>query len=143
MILALLSWGSNNTLDQNEAYDGTEGFIVGGESHHLTNNTADNNDWSGFFVSSIAQNAVLSGNTATGNGIWGFEVYGDYTHLKKNQASKNQHGIFSGLGTTNNVFTSNTAKDNTTWDLEDSLPSCGTNSWKKNTFGTASQPCIH
>ncbi|MGH8006978.1 MAG: hypothetical protein ACREQ3_08205 [Candidatus Binatia bacterium] len=28
------------------------------------------------------------------------------------------------------------------FDLKDQIPNCGTNTWKRNSFGTASQPCI-
>jgi hypothetical protein len=28
------------------------------------------------------------------------------------------------------------------FDLNDLTPNCGTNTWKNNAFGTASQPCV-
>src|SRR5262245_11809250 len=111
--------GSNNTLDHNEAYDGLEGFIVGCDNNHLTNNTSNNNNWNGFFLGSNVQNTVLSGNTAIGNSLYGFWISGNATHLKKNQASKNQYGIWADLGTTNSVITANTVTDNLIWDLDD------------------------
>lgn len=54
-------------------------------------------------------------------------------------------GITVFLGATDTIIQSNTAVGFRLFDVKDDNPDCGTNSWKSNTFGTAStpnSPCI-
>lgn len=46
-------------------------------------------------------------------------------------------------GPTNNTVTKNSAKGNGQFDGYDgNSPSCGSNTWKDNEFGTTNQPCV-
>jgi hypothetical protein len=115
--------GKGNTLTGNTAAHVTEiGFSVTGDLNRLTNDTVTNSDGEGFSVDG-------SRNRLTGN-VWG------------------DNGTAGGIGIivngTHNTMSYNTALGNgSNFDLWDSNPNCFTSHWSHDTFGTASQPCIH
>jgi hypothetical protein len=80
-------------------------------------------------------------NTASGNTGNGISVTGTSSKLDTNAADTNTLAGISVSGTANSV-TKSTAQSNTGFDLEDTNPACDSNTWRRNTFGTASQTCI-
>ena len=89
----------------------------------------------------------LTDNTVTSDGsCYGFYVQGNKNHLTGNVWGNG--GTNGGTGIivfgTHNTMRHNTALGNrNNFDLWDSNPNCFTSHWSHNTFGTASQPCIH
>lgn len=64
-------------------------------------------------------------NKSFHNGGSSVEVDGQQHKLVSNETRDNNQGNYPDA-----------------FDLTDENPDCGTNTWKDNTFGTASQPCI-
>jgi parallel beta-helix repeat protein len=82
---------------------------------------------------------VVKGNTVQ-NAANGIDVVGDGNRVNGNKVfSSADVGIRVENG--GNVIAENTALNNAGFDLQDDLE-CGANTWRRNTFGTASAPCI-
>jgi len=158
--------GDNNKLTDNTAeHNGSDenendGFHVSGFKNKLINNQANFNIDSGFEFDSSANNATVSGNTATynvtgflveagsgshnfvrntasNNSADGFLIGGNSNVLKLNTANNNgDDGIE--VGGSSNGIRQNQATSNSDHDLhDDNLPDCDGNQWNHNTFGTA------
>jgi hypothetical protein len=142
--------GSKHQLQRNTAaLNEGDGFRVNGVGHKLRGNLADRNGFDGFDVQGDAQQVTLQQNRATANGKEGFEVSGQKHRLTQNLAYENENsGIDVEDDASNIVLMRNEALDNNqgndpdSFDLTDQTPDCDTNTWKNNTFETASQPCI-
>jgi parallel beta-helix repeat protein len=108
-----------NTADNN--IDGIE--VFGGTGNRLSANNANNNK---------AGSGIFLFHGTTGNKVNG------------NTADNNQRGIALQTESTGNKINGNTALGNSGDDLFDGNPSCDSNRWRGNDFGTASpSSCIH
>jgi hypothetical protein len=142
--------GNNNRLRRNFAGGSNfDGFSIFGEGNKLTENEARGNGVDGFDVQEGAAKITLRKNFARNNGDDGFEISGQQHKLIENEASDNiANGILaheaSHITLLGNVALDNNQANYPTilFDLKDLTPDCSTNTWKHNTFGTASQPCI-
>jgi parallel beta-helix repeat protein len=76
-----------------------------------------------------------------GSGILGAEG-SSTTFAHNNQVLGNNFGIVLRPTSTKNTIDSNTARDNTGFDLRDDNPNCDANVWTNNNSGTQNQPCI-
>lgn len=143
--------GVKHHLRRNVAsFSDSDGFTIFGEEHHLTQNEARDNIGDGFNIQDNTANITLQRNVSSHseNGD-GFKLSGQEHQLLHNEATRNwRDGIDIQPDATGIVLTRNNARDNnkassmTIFDLTDWSFNCGTNMWKSNTFGTASQPCI-
>jgi YVTN family beta-propeller protein len=114
----------NQFLGNTSTFNDQHGFSMNGANTNtfLGNNSSGNVNGFGFLLFTAVGNKVQN-NTANGNGGPGI-------------------GISAGTGTSNTVH-NNTAQNNGNLDLFDGNSNCDSNVWKKDTFGTANQPCIH
>jgi parallel beta-helix repeat protein len=88
---------------------------------------------------------LISSNDISRNGGFGVRLFHhNCATVLGNTVNGNPVGIqiLGGLGSSFNTIQSNTALGNTTFDLQDDSPDCGTNTWRSNIFGTANQGCI-
>jgi parallel beta-helix repeat protein len=135
---------NKNQLDRNFASHSNLGFLLSGKGNKLTENEAADNTGVGFYVQ-FAEKITLRKNRVLRNAASGFVIFfGEKNKLTENEARLNgQNGIVL-LNTNKNRLTHNVALDNnqSNFDLTDQTANCGTNTWRENTFGTASQPCI-
>ena len=100
-------FSTNNTLISNKAQNNDAGFRIGGLFNTVTDSTANNNT-NGFIIGGL--NNTLISNNAQNNSI-GFTIFGSFNSLTSNIAENNVDG-FSLQFTSNNILTSNIAKDN-------------------------------
>jgi parallel beta-helix repeat protein len=132
---------ARNTLTHNRASDNDfAGFQDDGERNRLSRNRATGN-YTGFIIGDTAHHPTLARNRAINNTNVGFEVVGDHSTLKRNTATQNDAGIQVGSDAANTIQ-QNTATGNTSLDLWELTPGCGTNVWQNNVFGTANEACI-
>ena len=93
-----------------------------------------------------SNNNKLQGNTITAsaaNGI-GIDHRSSDNEVRNNTITgSGASGIVIKVGAHDNLVRGNKATGSTSSDLADDNVNCGTNDWLKNTFGTASQACIH
>lgn len=148
--------GDNNQLQKNHAIDNYAGFSIETEMpqdsasrNTLVDNAARYNSSWGFIVYGATEKTTLLNNISNGNGGGGFAINGRQHKLKGNEAILNRaDGIELSSSAQNITIKKNVARSNNqgpfsdTFDLQDNSPNCGTNTWAKNIFGTASQPCV-
>jgi parallel beta-helix repeat protein len=142
--------GNNNQLQKNTAIDNVDGYAVEDVANNiLADNGAFDNRDDGFDIQGGTEKTTLRKNVAVKNSDNGFEIDGLEHKLTRNQARENQaDGIEVETSASRIELKHNEALDNNQgnsvvdFDLTDQAPNCGTNTWTKNTFGTASQPCI-
>ena len=159
--------GQNQLFGNVASNNGTQGFDIDTDYNRLSGNTASWNFENGFYL--LGNYNVLSTNTTQDNTTEGIDVNADNNQLTSNMVSNNvQDGIKLGSGASGNLVKSNDVENNgargiivrggatknsldhntalgnnVTYDLEDDNSRCDSNTWSSNTFGTASQPCIH
>lgn len=125
------------------------GFEMSG-SGELSGNTAKGNEGEGFIIDG-KQLLQLQGNVAHGNGSDGFLLLAGFFQylrvLRQNVALNNGgHGIHVvGGDKPRGKILDNTVIGHLSpfFDLSDDNPGCRGTLWRKNTFETASQGCIH
>jgi parallel beta-helix repeat protein len=162
----------NILLDNSANRHGKDGFVIDGNKHQLLQNLADENDGDGFSIYGVghkltenvarynsfdgfdlqeghAKKITLHKNLALNNGQDGFQISGKHHKVLENEAKNNAHDGIQVHEANNIKLIGNVVLDNNQanyptilFDLKDLTPNCDTNTWKKNTFGTASQPCI-
>jgi len=145
-----VDFGSRHQLRRNYAYANVNaGFSISGEGHTLSKNEATDNTDFGFFFP-FAEKNIVHQNRAIRNGLSGFAIdSGDQHQLTENVARLNGANGILLTDTSDSKVIDNVAfdnnQDNTSnfFDLNDNVPSCDTNVWEGNAFGTANQPCIH
>jgi len=127
------------------------GFVVGcnqscpSTKNVFQGNTSTFNDQHGFTMNGANDNTFRdnnASNNSNGLGILLFTAIGN--DVRGNTTNSNGGagiGISAGTGT-DNAISGNTAQNNGTFDLEDDNANCDGNTWKHNTFGSASQSCI-
>lgn len=105
-------------------------------------NSADSNSQHGFTLNGASHNTFRS-NDASNNAAIGILLFtAEDNDVRDNTANFNSVGIAISAGSgTNNALSGNTAQGNGL-DLDDDNTNCDSNTWKKNTFGSANQPCI-
>jgi len=84
-------------------------------------------------------------NEINGNGADGVSLqFNSSDNVVMHNVTNNNTGagIAVTVGAGDNVMKMNDATGNGSFDLKDLNPACGTNLWRSDTFGTASQPCI-
>jgi len=121
-------------------------FTNGGapsQGNTLSNNTVSNCD-TGFSVGGAGHQTV-TGNSASHGETGIFVEQGDGDVLQANTVSQNSYGIqVFALSVSHAKIQGNTAKGNSTFDLNDLNPGCGSDIWRGNSFGTADPAsCIH
>ncbi len=143
----------SNTISRNYvAGNGLDGIALfrGAANNTVTQNIVEGNGFyrvtarrgSGIILFNLANNNLVEGNTVRGNADNGIVVQGP---------------LGSTAGSTGNTIRFNTATGNSarpplnpvfggpfggqTYDLQDRNPSCGTNTWFANRFGTAFADC--
>lgn len=145
-----------------EAGDNFTGIVVEGNGNYIAGNRVNdtivfdgssNNYISGNNVNGTSlvlidsSNNVVFGNFAIndsdGSGIFDFGGSGNSIISNTTVNNKGGPGIWLTGGSTGELVTLNRSLNNTPYDLEDDSPGCGANTWQRNTFKTASQPCIH
>jgi parallel beta-helix repeat protein len=129
-------WGHRNVIGENHIRVGFMGIQAGGDYNTLRGNTVDNGDWG---IYAWGRYDMIKGNAVqnAGTGIW---VGGSGIRVNGNRVSNSAEvGIRVESG--GNVIAENTALNSATFDLQDDL-ACGANTWRRNTFGTASASCI-
>jgi parallel beta-helix repeat protein len=92
-------------------------FLFSAPGNRLEDNAASNNEREGYTLASSPGNDhnTLIGNTAAGNGAWGFAVYDGTTDttLTQNTARSNSFaGFFIGLGSNRSTLSQNVAERN-------------------------------
>jgi len=107
----------------------------------LDRNEASNNQAGGIYL--LGDQSKISKNITNANTLIGIEVEGsDRVKITGNQAIGNGVGIQLFV-VTNSRIQKNVARTSTgDEDLIDLTPDCGSNTWKKNEFGTRNQDCI-
>lgn len=145
--------GDNTRLERNSASrnrgQNARGFqLIYSTGHKLTANEATDNEADGFHGYGVEQ-VTLRGNRAFRNGSTGMMISGGKGHrLTGNEARENWGDGILMAGASETTLTNNVAVGNDqvnslyAFDLNDYSANCGTNTWKNNTFGTASQPCV-
>jgi parallel beta-helix repeat protein len=142
------------------------GFLLASNNNRLASSTSRGNTFVGISVGT-SQGNVLTENTATDNGVHGFEIVGASHQLGNNMATDNgangfvilgnnnkiqdnvamsngENGIEVEEGATGNRLTGNVGESNNSlgsFDLVDNNPNCDQNRWRENT-GTRNQNCI-
>ncbi len=142
--------GHKHQLRRNYAYGNEgDGFNIYGKGHKLSENRAENSGSDGFDLQEgDAKKVTLHKNLAILNRQDGFQISGHQHKLVQNGAYRNQHDGIQVHDASHIKLIGNEALDNNQgaypgiFDLKDLTPNCNTNTWKDNTFGTASQPCI-
>jgi parallel beta-helix repeat protein len=106
------STGSNNTVDNNIAYENDIGFEIS-KFPKVTNNTAYKNNLYGFLFNT-ADYSIVHNNTAMENGQYGFYIkFTSYLEFYKNFSTEHINGdgllieYSSNINVTKNKFTSN------------------------------------
>jgi parallel beta-helix repeat protein len=84
---------------------------------------------------------IVRGVTATGN-EFGISIESAGNDVRGNVVTDNTETGIDVFGATDNTIIGNSATGNGT-DLKDSNPTCDSNVWRGNDFGTANQSCIH
>jgi len=113
--------GSYNILSDNQAYHNREGIHVDSVNNQVIDNNVAHNHFDGINLDFGATENLIKSNTVEDNGA---------------------DGINLDFGATHNTVDHNTALGNGDFDLEDDNFHCDANTWKSNTFGTKSDPCI-
>ena len=112
------------------------GIYDGGAYNTLRGNTVE---MANFAIEADGRFGLIHGNTVQNAG-YGITVGGSGNRVNGNRIFNNAEvGILVESG--GNVIAENTALNSAVFDLQDDLE-CGANSWRRNTFGTASAPCI-
>ena len=131
--------GFDVTGDQNRLTDTLSsgspeiGYRVNGNRNQLTNAVAINSTESGLVVSGTGNK--ITGGGSTSSGINGLELTGEASTIKQFRAANNaQNGIR--ISSENSKVQQCTALANGL-DLVDTSADCGTNSFRKNLFGTS------
>jgi parallel beta-helix repeat protein len=136
--VAIAVGGQKNVIGENRVRNGGgfEGIQDGGHYNTLRGNTVERGN---IGIGAEGRFGVIRGNTVQ-NTVDGIAVSGDGNRVNGNTALNNDE---AGIHVRNrgNVIAENTALNNAVFDLQDDLP-CGANTWRRNTFGTASAPCI-
>jgi len=109
------------------------GFLLGSNNNRLANNTSRFNTFGGIAVGT-SQGNLLTENTATGNGVYGFEVVGAAHPLGNNTATDNGVNGFFILGNDNKIQ-DNVAANNDANGIEVQVGATGNGSWE--TWGKA------
>ncbi|HEY6352527.1 MAG TPA: NosD domain-containing protein [Candidatus Angelobacter sp.] len=143
---------SHSSVSDVTATNNFAGFVAGGgfttgcalacpsTQDDFQGNTAIQNEAS--FLLQGANDSTFGDNNASG-AFGGIVVFiGTGNDVRENTTSGNQIGILVFAGNGENDITHNTAQNNAMVDLEDDNTNCGSNTWKHNAFGTATQPCI-
>jgi parallel beta-helix repeat protein len=86
-------------------------------------------------------NGIVRGVTVTGSEA-GIFIDSAGNDVRGNVATDNEEGIGVFIGATDNRIIGNSATGNEI-DLFDFNPTCDSNVWRGNEFGTANQSCIH
>lgn len=121
-----------------------KGIDVGGNNNTIQGNEVTGSNDEGIKLRSNANGNLVQSNIANQNGEQGIENAGDNNTLKSNTTIENgEQGIQVEHNANGNVIKSNTALDNGANDLEDLNPSCDSNNWTSNTFGTTNAACIN
>jgi len=132
--------GQGNKLTNVDAtQSGSHGFEVNGNGNTLKDVTATGSMSTGFVISEGA-GIKLSKCASVANGQRGILVgsLADGTKVSKCRTIKNgAEGITVDSGAGDVSIDKNVAFHNVLDDLEDANAGCGTNTWKKNTFGTS------
>lgn len=141
---------TQNQITQNANY-GIHGSAINMSS--IVGNNVSNNGpgvpggsgiWLAIAATNMVQGNICNNNStdgirlggALGNGASGNTVLG-------NQANNNLNaGIGLESPTTSNHFSGNVAFGNSVFDISDSNPGCGSDTYKSDVFGTANQACI-
>ncbi len=141
--------GNHNTLDGNTAKNNQgNGIDIDGDHNTLHANVSTGNglgsdvdEQNGFDIE--GSNNILSNNVASGNIKDGFWVDADHNTLVANSGIHvTISGQFESI-TGNTALNNNTSSSPTDYDLRDDNPTCDSNSWIVDTFGTKSQACIN
>ena len=125
---------SNNSITSNEiSANVMTSRVVGGHVH----------GGFGIRLREGSNGNTVSGNTLNGNST-GFMAHNSSNNrIHGNTVKDSQEVGFRISGSSiNNAVESNTASDNRFFDLFESQPGCGSNTWKSNTFGTRNRSCI-
>ena len=134
---------TGNALLHNIAENNQQGgfSMLFGVRNKLIANTMTDNNGSGFFVFVGIENQLKNNRVQGNNG--GIIVLGLKNRIIRNQVENNRGvgiglAVDTALGTPTgaNLVTRNTALGNSSADLYDDQPDCGTNKWKKNKYGT-------
>lgn len=139
--------GDEQTIQYNFQNAADVGFIIGGGlaasfGNRIDSNRAVNNTGAGFEIHGDVHR--LTRNIAISNTDFGFDVAEGSGHvLKGNLAAWSSAGIRLTDLVSNSVVTENWAEFNTTDLIDMNLQPCGTNTWTKNVFLTATPGCIH
>jgi len=154
-------WGNRNTVVSNILQGNSQaGITVGGQRNAiienrvagtsgpgmrdygsyntLRGNTAENG---GAGIEEIGRNGVIQGNTVQNNQGDGILVFDAGVRLTHNRVLNNGESGIHVFGNVGAIIAENTSLNNFVFDLLDD-GSCGANTWRGNTFGTASAPCI-
>ncbi|MCA9510962.1 MAG: right-handed parallel beta-helix repeat-containing protein [Myxococcales bacterium] len=86
--------------------------------------------------------AKLKDVSARTSGSQGFLVFGARANLAKARAISNTGAGIALSGATDASIQQSTARANGGFDASDGAPGCGTNVWKKNSFGATNDACI-
>jgi len=119
-------------------------IIVGNNASNNGSAAGGSGIWLGMAATNMVQGNICNNNFddgirlggAGGNGATGNTVLGNQTNHNSN------FGIGLETPTVSDHFTGNVAFGNAVFDIDDSNPSCGSNTYKSDVFGIANQACI-
>lgn len=142
----------NSRVTGGTSFDGDGIVINNGTQNHVKDSQVSN--VGGSFLSVGIRMWNGSDNHVTGNTVEsmkagflppaGILLQGtDDSNVQENLVTNGAgRGIWAATGALGNILTNNTSFNNSSFDLEDGNPDCGSNIWRDNTFATASQGCI-
>lgn len=131
---------SKNKVSGNTTPDNDDGIQVDGDKNKLTSNVANDNREDGIDILNADKNK-LTGNTASGNADEGFEITGTKNKLTANTAIGNFSNGIDVDGVKNRIIRNTATGTINGPDIIDTAP-CGSNVWRRNTFGTRAPSCI-
>lgn len=133
---------TNNVIMSSNVFGLDLGVVIEAEStaNTIQSSTISNNR---FGIVLFTSNNTIQSSTISDNQFDGIAILGAANVITATKADMNLNGIHVHEGSMGNIITSNSARNNAVWDLEDDNPNCDTNTWSHNGFDTANQPCIH
>lgn len=127
------------------ARNGGVGLYLNGSTNGMVqHNDISGNAASGIVLTGGGSGNLVENNIVNGNNADGILITENGDQIRSNTTNGNQNsGIHVAAGAGGNQILRNTSEGSSTgFDLEDDNASCGTNSWRKDTFFTSNAACI-